>query len=129
MKLGLGLSALGILTLSTLAGCGGHRAAATRSPASENGAQESAGYAATDEGRVVTEQSAAAEQSAPASAPAGVYADRGGSPAPKEEEAKSRPGLGTSWGESLASTVSNTTFVRENDDAPSLTASFFYNDE
>ena len=42
---------------------------------------------------------------------------------------ESRPGLGTSWGESVSSQVSTTTFTRADGDTPYATAAFFYNDE
>jgi hypothetical protein len=124
MKLGLGISALGILTLLSTAGCGRH-AEATRSPASEAPAQKSAGYGASAD---------AVGEAAPASPTAGGYAESGRSPerlssrAPKDEE-RSRPGLGTSWGEAVSSRVSTTSFHREDDDSPDATTSFFYNDE
>lgn len=126
MKLGLGISALGILTLLSTAGCGGsRRAEATRSPASEAPAQKSAGYGASTE---------SADEAAPASpaagmAPEGISRESNArSYAPKDEE-RSRPGLGTSWGEAVSSRVSTTSFTREDDSSPDATASFFYNDE
>lgn len=129
MKLGLGISALGIVTLVTLSGCGGARhTEAPRSAATESATQKAPGYGAASDDRA----GEAAPESAPAPAApaaAGARADRGSSYAPKEEAEKSRPGLGTSWGESLASNVSTTTFVREDGDSPFSTASFFYNDE
>jgi hypothetical protein len=119
MKLGLGISALGILTLLSTAGCGRH-SEASRSPASEAPAQKSAGYGASAD---------AIGEAAPASPAGGSSPESSArSYAPKDEE-RSRPGLGTSWGEAVSSRVSTTSFVREDDDSPDATASFFYNDE
>jgi hypothetical protein len=124
MKLGLGISALGILTLLSTAGCGRH-AEASRSPASEGPAQRSAGYGASVD---------KIGEAAPASPAAGMSPEsrslesNARSYAPKDEE-RSRPGLGTSWGEAVSSRVSTTSFMREDDDSPDATASFFYNDE
>lgn len=53
-------------------------------------------------------------------------------PAPADEMARTeseRPGLGTSWGESVSSRVSTTTFYRQSDSSPDGIASLFYNDE
>lgn len=65
---------------------------------------------------------------APAAAPqADFMSPRSESEAPSPSQ--ERPGLGTSWGESIDSRVTHTTFIREDHDSPSATASFFYNDE
>ncbi len=51
-------------------------------------------------------------------------------PAPPPAAApEPRPGLGTSWGESLDSRITSTTFTRANGDTPFATAAFLYNDE
>ena len=69
----------------------------------------------------------AAEPAPVAGAPAA--APRGEADVAKaESESASRPGLGTSWGESVDSRVSRTSFTRGGD-SPFATASFFYNDE
>lgn len=46
-----------------------------------------------------------------------------------EAPAKSRPGLGTTWGETRVSRISTSPFFREDSTSPSGVASFFYNDE
>src|SRR5688500_10503352 len=62
--------------------------------------------------------------------------EQGGSPLPskpssapaREELSRSRPGLGTVWGEDRESTVRHTAFHRADPDRPFALASLFYND-
>ncbi len=77
------------------------------------------------------EPEAASRASAGSAAPSNDDALAGsGAPAELDRaEKKSRLGLGTSWGESVASRVSTTTFERQSDEHPFAAASFFYNDE
>jgi hypothetical protein len=67
-------------------------------------------------------------EASPSPAPASAPSDRGAN-AESEASADERPGLGTSWGESIDSRVTHTSFVRDDRYSPSATASFFYNDE
>jgi hypothetical protein len=52
-------------------------------------------------------------------------------PAPEAmaDREESRPGLGTSWGESLSDRVTSTSFVRGDGGSPFATTSVFYNDQ
>lgn len=121
---------LGFLVSLSLAGCG-HSTQPPESAASIRSSSGEAPRAASPSGGAESgrEESGGAESHgrmgyAPASPAApGAAAD---------EVAKSeaeRPGLGTSWGEAVASRVSSTSFYRESDGSPDGLASLFYNDE
>jgi hypothetical protein len=104
-------------------------------------------FPATEHGRGRASAGRGGDWSARSSAPAGVASD--GPRARAEESAppsagsayqpgrdreiakasESRPGLGTSWGEAVASQVSTTTFTRASGDSPYATAALFYNDD
>ncbi len=110
------IGTLGILTSLCVTACG-HGGGAPRSAASMHGSAEEAPVA-TSTGTASGAGAAYGQPSAPAAA--------------ADEVAKSeaeRPGLGTSWGETVASRVSSTSFVRASGDSPDATAAIFYNDE
>lgn len=121
----------------SLAACSRGPSAPPQNAASLRGASTSSGEAA----KVAGAEDGAAEQAPTASAPAsegsGAPAGAGAAAAPRaardealsEPEEKSRPGLGTSWGESRSSRVSSTSFERDTPDSPFATAALYYNDE
>jgi hypothetical protein len=122
-------------SILALAGCGGQHAPVHNAGTAGDGRGHGRGYGPSHGYGAPDEESAqAAPRSAygePAPAPA---SPAGGALASREAEMNKadesgRPGLGTSWGESVSSQVTSTHFVREHDDSPFATATFFYNDE
>lgn len=129
---------LGFVASIALAGCGHGggaepRSAATLRGGSQPGPGAGAGPAARQESpaaEVEARVAAAAPPSSAAGAPSmrkGAALDRAGSDEALSPE-RSRPGLGTSWGEARASRVSSTTFERQGDRPFAMTA-INYNDE
>jgi hypothetical protein len=121
--------ALGLLASVSLVACSHsaneapHTAASGRRSAAKSGS----GWAPVASPASPSE--AVADRAAPSPAARGGAAYE---PAPSAEMAqaeKSRPGLGTSWGERVSSRVSGTSFTRASSDSPDATAAFFYNDE
>ena len=108
---------LGFLLSLSLAGCGGQR------EAPETAATARSSYDAPRGASAGRASQGYSGEAAPASPAAGAAADE----VAKAEE--TRPGLGTSWGEAVASRVSSTTFYRESYGSPDALASLFYNDE
>jgi len=107
-----------------LGGCGRHEPA--RSAGISRGDRGSA-HGAPAEAQAAPRRAYGGAAAAPASPAAGALASRDSEA--KEADESTRPGLGTSWGESVSSRVTSTAFVREHFDAPFATATFFYNDE
>lgn len=106
---------IGFLVLGTLlTACGRHEAARSAPPP--------ASYSKPSGG--ASRSYGAPSPEAPAASPPADYEAK-----VESESASERPGLGTSWGESIDSRVTQTTFVRNDHHSPSATASFFYNDE
>jgi hypothetical protein len=125
----LRFSTIGLIASFCLVGCG-HTATNTlaqspsETPASPHAATfaDSSGYGPSD--AAIRSRSGAA----PAAAPAAPMDDMKSASA-EEAAPASRPGLGTSWGESVESRIHWTSFTRANEERPDATASFFYNDE
>jgi hypothetical protein len=109
---------LGFLLSLSLAGCS-HSMEAPESAATARSSYDAPRSASP--GRAA--ESRAGSGYAPSSPAAGAPADE-----VAESEAE-RPGLGTSWGEAVASRVSSTAFYRESYGSPDALASLFYNDE
>jgi hypothetical protein len=121
-----------LVALFVIACGGGARPRSVNAPAAAGGTVgETAGPS------TVSEQSAAPAEYGPSDKKsAGASLDEAGpAPAPSTEaraqrplkEREERPGLGTVWGETRASRVSTTPFMRE-DDAPFEVARIFYDD-
>jgi hypothetical protein len=111
---------IGFLVLGTfLSACASrHGDAAKIAPPAKSYANPSGGSSQRSYGQ------ASPSPEAPASPPSDYSAS-----AESESSADERPGLGPSWGESIDSNVTHTSFERQDRSSPSATASFFYNDE
>jgi hypothetical protein len=113
-----------LVAAGALAGCGGAKGAMPGYPSAPGGAaQKSAsyGYAAESADR-------AAPSASPGMAPSTSSEE---APSARSEAAPSpseRPGLGTEWGESRTSHVSQTQFFRADPERPTDVASIYYND-
>jgi hypothetical protein len=125
-------TAFTLLTSALVSACAAHAtddrartAASLDGPtASPNARERAAKTTANDEASLAAPGTAAL----PAEG-AGRASRSESAPLPVAPEAEARPGLGTSWGESIESRVSTTTFVRADGDRPFATAAFFYNDD
>jgi hypothetical protein len=105
--------------------------------AHSEGTPKSAGYApSSGNGGDAADRPADAvvqRRPAPAAAPTGAFSEAGGGviaprePAP-DEGARTRPGLGTAWGETRESRVHEVRFLRADPEHPFAVASLFYND-
>ena len=117
-----------LVLLLLLAGCGGGATKAAESPR-RGGVADSApvGQFAAPESAEASASPGQAEASPapPAERPQASAADRA-SPA-REPSPKSRPGLGTEWGETRTSRVHDVTFVRDSNQ-PFAVATLHYND-
>jgi hypothetical protein len=120
------IGALSLISSLSLFACSGtHRVPATtaEAPPAPRGGQYGhyAPKSAPEPSTATAEESGMARGAAADEMPAPPTA---AAPAPE-----ARPGLGTSWGESLDSRITSTTFTRANGDTPFATAAFLYNDE
>src|SRR5947207_6150571 len=109
-KIGLGLGGIALLAL---VGCGGEMRASKSSPGTAYDAPPPAAYPAGQPG-----------MAPPAQAEASVSADKSASPRATESPAEptNRPGLGTEWGETRFSHITQVAFIRADADQPLSTA-------
>lgn len=114
---------LGFLLSLSLTGCG----PSTPAPESAATASRSGGAPRAESASGQAEGYAPSSPAAPSAAGMGRMDDRASDEVAKAEA--ERPGLGTSWGEAVASRVTSTSFYRHNDGSPDGLASLFYNDE
>lgn len=132
------LGAIGLLASFALAACSHASNDAPRTASSERGSAGQRGSAARSgsgwaplaaPARPSDAAADRAASAAPGAAPRAGAAYQSSPSAEMAAEEKARPGLGTSWGERVASRVSGTSFTRASEDSPDATAAFFYNDE
>lgn len=117
------LAAIGLLA-ATAAGCGHRTAAQPASDPSHAGppVSEGYGYQASSDSRPPAPRaldSRAQAESAPAAPGAGAI---------EEPRATERPGLGTEWGETRSSHISEVQFRRAHPSSPDQLAELYYND-
>ncbi len=143
----IGLSAMVAMALLSAAGCAAQQEAATPSqsapeapaPTAKSAPAADAPAAGADGPSAQAEESPpppAAEPAAPpvpgaAAKPSQSKGDVARKEAEREarDDAASRPGLGTEWGETRTSRISTVSFVRADADHPFSTSTLFYNDE
>ncbi len=130
-----GGASAGVLGLATLAGCGGgskmpamapgyaggHAQSSYDAPAQPTTASVSPAYPSAPSG------GAAPAEAAPPPPPATAWNDGATTPSPLPSP-QNRPGLGTEWGESRESHITEVSFLREDPSRPFAQAQLYYND-
>jgi hypothetical protein len=124
----------GACGLAMLAGCGGASASkGAMSPAGYAGGSDTASYSAESQPPPPTASApgypagpsgaGATAEAPPAPPPATASND-----APQQPSPQNRPGLGTEWGESRESRITEVSFLRADPSRPFAQAQLFYND-
>ena len=110
-----------------LAGCGGAAGVKSSAPGAPPSEPVSMGYPQQQAPAAEADAGPAASPASPPPPPMGG-ADRAMKEEPAKKSAESRPGLGTSWGETRNSRITTVPFHRADATTPFATASLFYND-